>query len=259
MTARLIALIPAHLASVRFPRKVLQPIRGLPMVEHVRRRAAMVEGIERVAVATGDEEVVDAVSATGGSVIRTSGRHTNGTECVAEAAADLDATHILLIQGDEPLLLPRHVEAMVRAIREDPGGDAWNATGPIDTDDEIERRSVVKALVGSDGSVLACSRRYPSVHPAGSAPHVRKVLGLIAYSSPILRQLTRLPTSPIEQAESIEQMRLIEHGHRIRSVPVEESTPSVNEPDDLQRVLEALETSPEQRRLLAEVLKGRPL
>lgn len=254
MTNRIVALIPAHLASVRFPRKVLEPIRGLPMIEHVRRRAAMVAGLATVAVATADEEIAEAVTALGGHVLRTSGEHVNGTERVAQAAQTLDATHVLLIQGDEPLLLPQHVEAMVNAITLDHAGAAWNATGPILTSDDLERRSVVKAMVGADSRILACSRRNPSVHGVEGQDYVRKVLGLIAYSAETLREIVALPPSVVERHELIEQMRLIENGYLLRSVPVDQSTPSVNEPEDLLEVLAVLEQSEEQQELLEAVL-----
>ena len=166
----------------------------------------------------------------------------------------LDATHVLLIQGDEPLLLPQHVEAMVNAIARDHAGAAWNATGPILTDEDLERRSVVKAMVGGDSRILACSRRNPSVHGVEGQGYVRKVLGLIAYSAETLRELVALPPSVVERHELIEQMRLIENGYLLRSVPVDESTPSVNEPEDLLEVLAVLEQSEEQQELLEAVM-----
>ena len=252
MSVRIAALIPAHLASVRYPRKVLEPIHGLPMVEHVRRRVKLVPGLSTVAVATADEEIASAIEALDGMVLRTSGVHTNGTECVAEAARALDVTHVLLVQGDEPLLDQTHVRAMVDAIRTQPDGDAWNATGPIDALEDLDRHSVVKAIIGRDNRVLYCARRNPSVQAVHDQSYVRKVLGLIAYSSATLQKLIELPPSVVERNELIEQMRLIENETPLRSVPVDRSTPSVNEPQDLQGVLAALQ-APEEQQVLRRI------
>ncbi len=253
MKLRVVALIPARLDSVRFPRKVLEPIHGLPILEHVRRRVALVGGLAQIAVATADDEIARVIEGLGGEVIRTSGAHSNGTECVAEAAQTVDATHVLLVQGDEPLLRPGHVKSMLDAIEREPDGHAWNATGPIETEEDLERHSVVKAMVGHGGRVVYCSRRSPSVHRLAGQNYIRKVLGLIAYSKEVLVGLAGLAPSVVERHELIEQMRLIENGLLLRSVPVQESTPSVNEPEDLAEVLSVLER-PEERQFLLQVL-----
>ena len=256
MTIRIAALIPAHLNSVRFPRKVLFPIQGLPMIEHVRRRAAMVDGLSLLAVATADREVADTVVSHGGRVIMTSGRHSNGTECVVEAAHNLDASHVILIQGDEPLLFPSQLRTMIDAIKDRPLGPAWNATGRIESQDELDRLSVVKASVGMDSHIVYCSRRNPSIHDFEQQDYVRKVLGLIAYTREVLMAIPTMPKSIIEEQELIEQMRLIEHGVRIESVAVDENTPSVNEPDDVREVLRQLDESAQQSQLLQAILNN---
>lgn len=257
MTIRIAALIPAHLNSIRFPRKVLVPILGLPMIEHVRRRAAMVDGLSLLAVATADCEIADAVTSHGGKVIITSGDHSNGTECVAEAAHDLDVSHVILIQGDEPLLFPSQLVSMMNAITKRPLGPAWNATGLIASQDELDRLSVVKASVGANSRIVYCSRRNSSVRNFPRLEYVRKVLGLIAYTKEALISIPQMPKSIIEDEELIEQMRLIEHGLRIESVPVKETTSSVNEPDDLMEVLRQLDESDRQIQLLRAVLGNR--
>ena len=108
---KIIAIIPAHLASVRFPRKVLHPFAGLPMIEHVRRRALFASGLDGVYVATCDEEIADVVERGGGRVIVTSSTHKTGTDRVAEAVSSLDCTHVIVLQADEPLMLPETIGA----------------------------------------------------------------------------------------------------------------------------------------------------
>jgi 3-deoxy-manno-octulosonate cytidylyltransferase (CMP-KDO synthetase) len=248
---KIVAVIPAHLASVRFSRKILFPFHGLPMIEHVRRRALLSDAVSDVYVATCDQEIADTVHGFSGKVIMTANTHTNGTSRVAEAVRQIDCTHVMLLQGDEPLLLPRHVTTFAQAITADAGGDAWNATGPIEEKDELDRHSFVKCTVSSTGRILYCFRRTPYYSDfAVQKAFVRKILGIIAYRKDFLLQLTSLPPAPIEMAESIEQMRIIENGFGLVSVPVSPSLPSVNEPGEAQIVLDYIAGNKEQNDLL---------
>ena len=114
---KIIAVIPAHLASVRFPRKVLFNIHGLPMIEHVRRRALLSKNVSDVFVATSDKEIAEIIRNFNGKVIMTANTHRNRTSRVAEAVEHIDCTHVMLIQGDEPLLLPRHMDEIIKVIK----------------------------------------------------------------------------------------------------------------------------------------------
>lgn len=252
---RIAAIIPSHLASSRFPRKILHPIHGLPMIEHVRRRALLAAGLAAVVVATCDQEIADAVQAGGGKVVMTADTHVNGTSRIAEAVAQIDCTHVILLQGDEPLLLPRHVEAMVAAIQGNPDGDAWNATAPITAPEEMDRHSFVKCSIGSDGRILYGFRRSPSAASfQDQIAYIRKVLGIIAFRREALIAISAVPVSVVERYESIEQMRIVESGRRLYSVPVAESLPSVNEPHEADIVLEYIRSTPEQKQLLERIV-----
>lgn len=251
---KIVAVIPSHLASVRFPRKILFPFAGVPMIEHVRRRALLASGLDDVYVATCDAEIADAVLGSGGKVVMTGDHHRNGTSRVAEAVVDLDCTHVLLLQGDEPLLLPRHVEKVIAAINAEPGGDAWNATAPINEAEELDRHSFVKCSVAPSGRWIYAFRRSPSTAPfADQQGYIRKVLGLIAYRRDYLLELSVMPPGVVETLESIEQMRIVESGGRMISVPVEESLPSVNEPHEADLVLQYIKDDSEQRALLVRI------
>lgn len=253
---KIVAIIPAHLASVRFPRKILFPFHGVPMIEHVRRRALLSNAVSDVIVATCDEEIAEVIHGFGGKVIMTSNTHTNGTTRVAEAIKEVDCSHVMLLQGDEPLLLPRHLDIFSRAIEADPSGDAWNATGPIEHQEELDRHSFVKCAVSQLGRILYCFRRSPCYSDfEKQQTFVRKILGIIAYRKDFLLRLTILPASPIEQVEFIEQMRIIENGYSLRSIPVSPSLPSVNESSEAEIVLDYIRHNDEQRLLLEYVLK----
>lgn len=252
---KIVAVIPAHLASVRFPRKILHPIHGLPMIEHVRRRALRCAGLDGVYVATCDDEIASAVTGYGGRVIATSDKHRNGTSRVAEAIAGIDCTHVVLLQGDEPLLRPEHVQSMVEAMRSDAGPVAWNITGPIDDASELDRHSFVKCIVGPGDRVVFCFRKSPCFSDFETQRRfTRKILGIIGYTKPFLRDVVTLPPSNVEAAESIEQMRIVENGFALRSVPVAQSLPSVNEPGEVGQVLDELERDRAQKSLLDQIL-----
>lgn len=251
---KIVAVIPAHLASVRFPNKILFKLHGLPMIEHVRRRALLSKAISDVYVATCDSEIAEVVKNFGGKVIMTSNLHTNGTSRVAEAIADIDCSHVMLLQGDEPLLLPRHIDEFAMNVSKKPFGDAWNATGPIEHHEELDRHSFVKCTVSKNNRILYCFRRSPCYSDFDvQMSFTRKILGIIAYRKDFLLELNKLPPAPIEQVEFIEQMRIIENGFNLESVPVSPSLPSVNEPQEADVVLEYINKNTEQRELLESI------
>jgi len=226
------------------------------MIEHVRRRALLSNAVKDIYVATCDDEIANTVRGYGGKVIMTSNAHTNGTSRVAEAVRDIECSHVILLQGDEPLLLPRHIDTFTQAIAAEPDGDAWNATGPIEKEEELDRHSFVKCAVSRLYRILYCFRRTPCFSSFDLQKHfVRKILGLIAYRKGFLLNLTELPPSPIEQAEFIEQMRIIENGFHLSSVSVSPSLPSVNEPSEVEIVLNYIEHNAEQRALLNRILR----
>ena len=252
---KIIAIIPAHMASVRFPGKILFKFHGLPMIEHVRRRALLSDSIKEVFVATCDDEIASTIEGFGGKVIRTANTHTNGTSRIAEAVKDIDCSHVILLQGDEPLLLPRHLDEMSEAIKNNPNSNAWNATGPIDNREELDRHSFVKCSVNPDNKIMYCFRRSPGYSSFElQQKYIRKILGLIAFEKEFLLKLTYLPPSIVETYEFIEQMRILENGFNFLSVPVFPSLPSVNEPAEADVIVDYIKNTKEQAVLLDMVL-----
>lgn len=247
----IIAVIPAHMSSVRFPGKILQPIFGHPMIEHVRRRAMLASLIDDVYVATCDQIIADTIRDYGGKVIMTGNHHKNGTTRVAEAVKDMYYSHVILLQGDEPLLKPDHVDEVASAILANPNGDAWNATAILDHSEDMNRHSFVKGAVGHDGRILYCFRRCPS-HAGFSdiQNYIMKIMGIIAYRKDALIKLVSLPPTFIETTESIEQMRILDHGMSMQSVPLDIALPSVNEPEEAEIVIQYLENLQDQQVLL---------
>ena len=252
---KVVAIIPSHLASVRFPGKILFEFHGLPMIEHVRRRALLSKHINDVYVATCDVEIAEVIRKFGGKVIMTSDQHTNGTSRIAEAVAKINCTHVILLQGDEPLLLPRHLDQLIESIIQNPNGDAWNATAPLESSEELDRHSFVKCAISHNNKILLCFRRNPFFSDLDKiSGFTRKILGLIAFKKEFLLKLTSLPPGLVELTESIEQMRIIENGYSLNAINVNPSLPSVNEPSEADIVLEYLKSNNEQKILLQKIL-----
>jgi 3-deoxy-manno-octulosonate cytidylyltransferase (CMP-KDO synthetase) len=249
-----VVVIPARLNSQRFPKKILLDLKGLPMLEHVRRRVLLAQNVEEVYIATCDQEIKQTLEVFGAKVIMTSDQHKNGTTRVAEAVKNIECSEVILVQGDEPLLLPRHLDALIETIRNDKNSVAWNATGPIKDEGELIRHSFVKCAI-HDHRILYCFRKSPSYNAfTFQKQYIRKILGLIAFRKDFLMELTQMDVTPIEQIESIEQMRIIEKGFSLSSIPFELSQPSINEPREVEDVWHYVAKNNEQKQLLETVL-----
>jgi len=227
------------------------------MIEHVRRRALLSGYLSEVYVATCDKVIADTVISYGGKVIMTSNKHQNGTSRVAEAVLPYDCSHVLLLQGDEPLLLPRHIDTMIKSIKENQNMDAWNATGEIKTEDELNSHSFVKCAVMKNNNILHCFRRTPYFSNLDIQQRfVRKILGIVAYRKDFLLHLSKLTETLIESTEYIEQMRIIENGYELHSVAVDPSLPSVNEPHETDIILDFVKNNAEQKTILEKIIQN---
>lgn len=252
---KIAAVIPARLGSTRFPNKVLFPFFDLPMIEHVRRRALLVEGISDVFVATCDNEIVDLVESFNGKAILTGNHHKNGTTRVSEAIENLECSHVILLQGDEPLLVPKHVSKVIEEIQKEPHVHAFNATGPLENLEELDIESYVKCAVNRENKILYCFRRSPSHQNfEKQSKYIQKLFGIIAYRKDFLLELCNLPEGRIENFDSIEQMRIIENGYNFKSILLDKSLPSVNTTDDADLVIKYLNTCSEQQSLLKKTI-----
>lgn len=253
----LTAVIPARMASSRFPGKPLLMMRGLPMVEHVRRRAVVSGAFADVVVATCDEEIAEVVRGFGGRVLMTSPAHPGALDRVAEAARRLDGTHIVNVQGDEILVQPSDLAAVARAVEGSPEVPAWNAVARLETPDELADPSIVKLFVSGSGRVLFCARdatRAPLAAPAFEP--VRKSVGIMAFTRACLEQFVALPRTPLEVAEAIDQSRMLEHDVPLRTVLLERGYPTINERREVPFVEACLEHDAGQREVLARILTG---
>jgi len=244
----IVAIIPARFGSTRLPGKPLSQINGKPMVQHVWERARIAQAVERVLVATDDERVAQVVRAFGGEVVMTSRTHATGTDRLAEAVAGTDADIVVNVQGDEPMLDPSFIDGAVAPLREEDDLPMSTVSLPLTDLEEMLSSAVVKVVTDARGHALYFSRSpIPFVRDAvdlraAAAQAVsrrlaRKHLGLYAYRREALLRFASLPPAPLEQAESLEQLRALHHGMKIRVVPMEgQSGVAVDTPQDLERV-----------------------
>ncbi|MBN1826364.1 MAG: 3-deoxy-manno-octulosonate cytidylyltransferase [Candidatus Eisenbacteria bacterium] len=212
---RAVAIIPARIGSTRLPRKPLQKIGGREVVLRVCDRAASSRLIDRVVVATDDEEIRALVEGAGYDARMTSPDHPTGTDRVAEAAARVDAEVIANIQGDEPFLPTEALDRAVRPMLEDPGKPMHTLVVPLEKDEEFADPNVVKVTVDREGRALYFSRSpIPHRWRGGGAP-VWKHVGVYIFQREALFRFVSLPRSPLEEGEGLEQLRALENGMAI--------------------------------------------
>lgn len=252
---KIVAIIPARLSSTRLNKKLLIKFNGLEMIEHVRRRAVISQAFDEVYVATGDDEIEQVITHHKGNVIRTFKAHQNGTSRASEAINNIDASHIVLIQGDEPLILPKSLMQMVNFIRDNPKYDAINAISNIEQDSDLEDSSQVKCALNKYGRILYCFRKSPSnCSRERQYIYIKKMLGLIGYKREILNLISSSEESFIQSLESIEQLWFMENNYNIHSIETENCIPSVNIHSDIDKVEQYIQKHPDQQKLIDQVL-----
>jgi len=231
-------LVPARYASTRFPGKPLADIGGRPMVVRVCERAAA-SGAAQVAVATDDERIAAAVRAAGFQALLTRADHASGTDRLAEAASllGLEPEAIVVnVQGDEPLIDPALIRTVAAALASDADASMSTACHAIHDAASLGNPNVVKVVLDARGHALYFSRAripYPRAVPANAYRH----LGIYGYRAGFLALYSTLAPSPLEQAEALEQLRALWHGHRIVVIRVEQDLPpGVDTPADLEAV-----------------------
>lgn len=241
-----IAVIPARMGSSRFPGKPIAKILGRPMIEHIYKRVAMSKSLDATYIATCDEEIRQVAESFGAQVLMTADTHERASDRVAEAVEKLDADLIVMVQGDEPMTHPDMIDTAVAPFKSDPKLGCVNLVRKIDNEADYMDFNTIKVVMNQRNEALYMSRRpIPLLAKsgfAGTAAH--KQVCIIPFRRETLFQYTRLAPTPLEQLESVDMMRLLEHGLTVKMVPTEFNTQAVDTPADLARVEQLMKNDP---------------
>ena len=247
---KFIGIIPARYASTRFPGKPLADMKGKPMIQRVYEQ---VEGVlDAVCVATDDERIAAAVRAFGGQAVMTSDQHRSGTDRCYEAYQKVGAGFevVINIQGDEPFIHPEQIETLKRCF-DDPATEIATLVKPFDPNGDFE-----STLFNPNSPKVVFNKRMEALYFSRSIiPYIRgeqytewlrtrtfyKHIGLYAYRAATLREITALPQSELEKAESLEQLRWLENGYRIKVGITHQETIGIDTPEDMARAIEFME------------------
>jgi len=216
-----VGLVPARYRAQRFPGKPLAPIAGVPMVRRVWEGAREARSLREVIVATDDPRIAEACRAFGAPVAMTRPDHPTGTDRLAEVAAGLDDAIVVNVQGDEPLVEGRAIDAMVDALLAEPSAPMSTVVHDADPDG-LDDPNRVKVVIDRLGNALYFSRsRIPALRDPTRPPRYWQHVGLYAYRREFLLDFVKLEPTPAERAEQLEQLRALENGYRIRCAVVE--------------------------------------
>ncbi|HYH09395.1 MAG TPA: 3-deoxy-manno-octulosonate cytidylyltransferase [Thermoanaerobaculia bacterium] len=225
-----VIVIPARWASTRFPGKPLAPIAGVSLIQRVYERATKSQRAAAVYVATDDQRIFEHVLAFGGNVVRPEGDFATGTDRIAAAMPLIGEAFdvVVNVQGDEPLIDIGEVDRCIARVDR---ADIATLACPLETEEEFLARDVVKVVVGEDGNALFFSRA-----PIGSRDVALRHIGVYAYRREAIERFVSLPQSPLERAESLEQLRALHHGFKIAVSQTPKPHLGVDRPEDVARV-----------------------
>jgi len=245
MENNIIAIIPARMASSRFPGKPMAIIHEVPMIGHVYFRTKMSNLVSQTYVATCDKEIFDYVESIGGKSIMTAETHERATERTAEAMKKIEAETgervdiVVMVQGDEPMILPEMLDEAVRPLVKEEGVLVSNLVSPLKTREEHDDPNEVKVVMDRNNFALYFSREpIPSWKKGAESVPMLKQVCIIPFHRDFLLKFIEMEATPLEIIESVDMLRVIEHGHQVKMVHTDKATYSVDTFEDLKRVEE---------------------
>lgn len=244
----IIAIIPARMGSTRFPGKPMAEIHGVPMVGHVYFRTRICSLLSETYVATCDQEIYDYIVSVGGKAVMTADTHERCSDRTAEAMLKVESETgkkvgiVVMVQGDEPMVTPEMIEEAVAPMLGDPTIKVVNLMARMKTVEEFEDPNEVKVVVDLNGRALYFSREpIPSRRKGVQNVPMLKQVCIIPFRRDYLLEFNRLPETPLESIESVDMMRVIEHGEHVNMVLTEAETLSVDTPEDLERAVNLMD------------------
>ena len=238
----ILALIPARMGSSRFPGKPMAQIMGKPMIGHVYERVSKSHLLNLTAVATCDKEIYDYIESIGGVAVMTSDKHERASDRCAEALIKLEELNntrydiIVMVQGDEPMIHPEMITESVQPLLDDPQIQVVNLMGKITEIEEFEDRNCIKVVCDLNSDALYFSREPIPTRTRADDVLMGKQVCVIPFRRDYLIEYNNLKPTPLEVAESVDMMRVLEHGMKVRMVPTRHSTQSVDTLEDLKKV-----------------------
>jgi 3-deoxy-manno-octulosonate cytidylyltransferase (CMP-KDO synthetase) len=234
---KIIGIVPARFGSTRFPGKPLVKIHGKSLIQHTYENAKKCQSLDELVVATDDSRIFDHVTQFGGKVMMTSEMCPTGTDRLAEVVKTSeyqDADIIINIQGDEPCLDPDSIEAVIRLLKEDTQAVMGTCATPIRSEEEITNPNIVKCVLDRNQNALYFSRS--TIPYLRTKAIVYRHMGLYGYRRDFLLTYQTLSLTPLQLAEDLEQLKVLEHGFRIKVALVDELSIGVDTPADIQKV-----------------------
>lgn len=238
----ILALIPARMGSSRFPGKPMAPILGKPMIGHVYERVARNRLLKSTVVATCDEEIEVYVRSIGGRAVMTGSHHERASDRCAEALAIIEREDgvkydiVVMVQGDEPMTHPDMISEAVQPMLADPTLQIVNLLGKIESSAEFEDRNCIKVVCDLQSNALYFSREPIPTRAKAPVIPMGKQVCIIPFRRDFLLEYTRMQPTPLEIAESVDMMRVLEHGLKVRMVPTRHESRAVDTPADLVNV-----------------------
>jgi 3-deoxy-manno-octulosonate cytidylyltransferase (CMP-KDO synthetase) len=235
---KVVGIIPARWGSTRFPGKSLSPIAGKPLLQHVWERCRRAKTLDSIIIATDDMRIAEAAFDWGAEVSLTSARHTSGTDRIAEVAAKLRAvSHVINIQGDEPLVDPKLIDQLARQMRRDPKIEMITAVHPFENPAAAQSPHQVKAVLDRKKRALYFSRSaIPFTRDPVALMQYFRHQGIYGYRRDLLLRFVAWKPSRLEKAEALEQLRALENGVIIHVVVTKSGSPGVDTPDDARAI-----------------------
>lgn len=239
---KILALIPARMGSSRFPGKPMAPLLGKPMIGHVYERVSGSPLLNLTAVATCDREIYDYIGSIGGVAVMTGTQHERASDRCAEALVKLEqANHerydiVVMVQGDEPMTHPDMIAEAVQPLLEDPAVLVVNLLGAIKDVAEFEDRNCIKVVCDLKGNALYFSREPIPTRAKVANPPMGKQVCIIPFRRDFLLEYTRMQPTPLEIAESVDMMRILEHGLKVKMAPTRHQSFAVDTEADRMRV-----------------------
>ena len=235
---KIVGIIPARWGSTRFPGKPLHLIAGKPLLQHVWERCRRATALDSVIIATDDMRIAEAAFAWGAEISLTSPDHASGTDRIAEVAAKLrGVSHIINVQGDEPLVDPKLINQLARKMRRDPKIEMITAVHPFSDPAEAQSPHQVKAVLDRKSRALYFSRHaIPYARDTTAPVQYFRHQGIYGYRRDLLLRFVRWRPTPLEKAEALEQLRALENGVSIHVVVTKSGSPGVDTPDDARAI-----------------------